>query len=196
MRRAVAVSFVAAAVAVGACGGTASPSGTAATSGPPATATTAGATPSHPAIPTRFPLPTQALAVDPCRLTAAEISAVVKFAVTKKAKNNPGQCEYLADPGGSVWFSVDAASVLDQRRDKNDETFSLGGRYVTIADEKGFAHEAFTAVKNPGDKSPGVIADFQAWLAPGHLKIRIYYPQGGTPPGRANVLTLAHKMLG
>jgi hypothetical protein len=145
---------------------------------------------------TQLTIPAPALAVDPCKLTDAQVSAVVGFAVVKKKTNISGQCEYLHDPGGSVWFSVDAASTEDLGRGKSEETFSLGGRYVTITDEQGFAHDTFTAVKNPGDKSPGVIADLWAWLAPGHLKLRIYYPGGGKPPGRQHALRLAHLMLG
>lgn len=145
---------------------------------------------------TRFVIPTPALAVNPCKLTDAQVSAVVGFGVKKKATNYEGQCEYLHDPGGSVWFSVDAGTGEEEPRAKADESFSLGGRYITITDESGFAHDAFTAVKNPGDKSPGVIADFWAFLAPGHFKIRIYYPSGGTPPGRQHALRLAHLMLG
>jgi hypothetical protein len=143
---------------------------------------------------TRLVVPTQAPSIDPCKLTAAQVSAVVGFTVTRKAKNYPGQCEYVTE-AGSVSFSVDTAPVFEEARAKGDETFSLGGKYVTITDEKGFPHEAFTAVKNPGDKSPGVIADAVVWLAPGTLRLRIYYPQGGTPPGRQHALTLAHKML-
>jgi hypothetical protein len=143
---------------------------------------------------THLVIPSQALPLDPCKLTPAVIAQVVGFAVTRKANNNPGQCEYV-HPAGSVWFSVDASNDLNLQRAKADETFSLGGRYVTIVDETGFPHETFTAVKNPGDKSPGVIADAQTFLAPGHLKLRIYYPQGGKKPGRANALTLLHKML-
>jgi len=144
----------------------------------------------HLALPTQPPPP-----IDPCKLTAAQIGAVVGFAVVKQPPTVSGQCEYRSEPGGLVWFSVDSWATLDLARDKADETFSLGGRYVTITDETGFPHEAFTAVKNPGDKSPGVIADLQAFLAPGHLKLRIYYPQGGTPPGRKHALALAHLML-
>jgi len=145
---------------------------------------------------TRFVMPTPVLAVDPCKLTDAQISGVVGFSVRKSANNRPGQCEYLHEPGGSVWFSVDTSTVEDKPRAKADENFSLGGRYITITDESGFAHDAFTAVKNPGDKSPGVIADGWVWLDPGHLKLRIYYPSGGTPPGRQHALRLAHLMVG
>jgi hypothetical protein len=145
---------------------------------------------------TRIVIPTPTLPVNPCKLTAAQISAVVGFAVTRKAKNNPGQCEYVHADGGSVWFSVDTQDIYDITRDKNDDTFSLGGKYVTITDETGFAHEAFTAVKNPGSLSPGVIADAMVYLHPGRVQLRIYYPGGGKPPGRQHALTLEHKMVG
>jgi hypothetical protein len=182
-----------AAVAATALTGCASKSPAAPAAGGQSTAPVSSSPPARPT----FSIPPQPTpSIDPCKLTAAQISAVVKFSVTRKATNNPGQCEYLHDPGGSVWFSVDTSDVVDLRRDKGDETFSLGGRYITIVDETGFAHEAFTAVKNPGDKSPGVIADAVVYLHPGRLKLRIYYPQGGRMPGRANALTLAHKMVG
>jgi hypothetical protein len=189
MRTSVAVTL-AAALLTG-CGGKSAPSnaGPAATN---ASTTAPAATPTA----TRLVIPTPVPAVDPCKLTDAQVAAVVGFSVKKKAQNVSGQCEYLHDPGGSVWFSVDAGTGEEEQRAKAEDTFSLGGRYVTIADETGFAHDAFTAVKNPGDKSPGVIADFWAFLAPGHFKLRIYYPQGGTPPGRAHALRLAHLMLG
>lgn len=134
---------------------------------------------------------------NPCRLSAAEISAVVGFAVVKKAtQTSPDQCDYpAAAEGGDVWFRVDNTDVVDETRDKSLETFSLGGKYVTIVDESGFPHEAFTAVKNPGDKSPGVIADAMVYLHPGRVVLRIYYPQGGKPPGRQHAITLAHKMI-
>jgi hypothetical protein len=186
-RRTTALVLIAAAALSGCAAKKAGTPAALAGSTPPATATPRPST-------TRLVIPTQVLPLDPCRLTPAAITQVVGFAVTRKAKNNPGQCEYV-NPDGSVWFSVDASNVLDLKRAKADDTFSLGGRYVTIVDETGFAHETFTAVKNPGDKSPGVIADAEAFLAPGHLKLRIYYPQGGQKPGRANALTLLHKML-
>jgi hypothetical protein len=183
-----AAALLVAAALVG-CGS--EPSSPKATGTTPPSATTPAAAPST----TRLVIPTQVPSINPCKLTAAEISGVVGFSVTRKATNNPGQCEYTHDPGGSVWFSVDTAPTLDLTRAKADEQFSLGGKYITITDEPGFPHEAFTAVKNPGDKSPGVIADFFGWLAPGQLKIRVYYPSGGREPGRQHALTLARKML-
>lgn len=186
-RRTAALVLVAAAALSGCAAKKAGTPAAATGSVPPVTATPRPST-------TRIVIPSQVLLVDPCKLTPAVIAQVVGFAVTRKANNNPGQCEYVTE-GGSVWFSVDSSNVLDLKRAKADDTFSLGGKYVTIVDETGFPHETFTAVKNPGDKSPGVIADAETFLAPGHLKLRIYYPQGGQKPGRANALTLLHKML-
>jgi hypothetical protein len=187
------VPTIALLLALSAC---ASPSAAPSAAGPSSTApsTTAPVTPRPTA--TRIVIPTPVLPVDPCKLTAAQITAVVGFSVTRKAKNYAGQCEYLHADGGSVWFRVDASAVYDITRDKNDETFSLGGRYVTITDETGFAHEAFTAVKNPGNQSPGVIADAIVYLHPGRVQLRIYYPGGAKPPGRQHALTLEHKMVG
>jgi hypothetical protein len=188
---AVAAVTAVAAVALGGCGSGTPAAPRAGGSSAPAPA---GASPTT----TRFVIPTPAPPkIDPCKLTPAQIRGVVGFAVTRKPQSSPGQCEYqTADTAGNVWFSVDSADVEDEARAKGEDTFSLGGRYVVVSDETGFAGDAFTAVKNPGDKSPGVIADLWAWLAPGHLKIRVYYPQGGTPPGRRHVLALAHLMLG
>jgi hypothetical protein len=188
MRRTAAVAVLA--VALAGCASSKSPASVSASTAPAGGTTTTAPAPST----TRLPIPLPTPSIDPCKLTATQVSKVVGFAVTRKAKNNPGQCEYVTE-AGNVWFSVDTAPTLELTRAKNDEKFSLGGRYVTITDENGFPHEAFTAVKNPGDKSPGVIADFFGWLAPGQLKIRVYYPQGGRPPGRQHVLTLAHMML-
>jgi hypothetical protein len=180
-------ALLAAATLAGCASGSSSPNAAGTT---PATATTPAAAPT-----THFVVPTQLTKLDPCKLTAAEISAVVGFSVKRDAKNYPGQCQYSHDPGGHVWFSVGTSPTADVTRVKADEKFSLGGRYITITDETGFPHEALTAVKNPGNQSPGVIADFYGWLAPEFLKIRIYYPSGGKEPGRQHALTLAHKML-
>jgi hypothetical protein len=165
-------------------------------SAPAASGSSAPTTSSPAPSTTRFVIPTPVLAVDPCKLTDAQVSAVVGFGVKKKSQNIAGHCEYAHDPGGSVSFSVDAGTGEEEPRAKADENFSLGGRYITITDESGFAHDAFTAVKNPGNQSPGVIADFWAYLSPGHFKLRIYYPSGGKEPGRQHALRLAHMMLG
>jgi hypothetical protein len=184
------------ALLVTACASPSATSSAPTTSGPPA-ATSTTTSPSPRPTTTSFVIPTQTPFIDPCKLTPAQISAVVGFTVVKKATQLAGQCEYPAQPeGGNVWFRVDNTAVVDLRRDKGDETFSLGGRYVTITDESGFPHEAFTAVKNPGDKSPGVIADAVVYLHPGQVHLRIYYPGGDKPPGRQHAIRLEHLMVG
>jgi hypothetical protein len=141
-------------------------------------------------------IPPQVPPFDPCKLSAAQVSRIVGFTVVVQPKRSPEQCEYDARAGGSVWLRVDSNPIINVTRDKADETFSLGGRYITIVDETGFPKGGFTAVKNPGDKSPGVIADAVIYLDPGHVVLRIYYPSGGRPPGRAHALALAHALVG
>jgi hypothetical protein len=170
-------------LALAGCGGASTPAATTGTTPPATTRPTF-------TIPPPAPPP-----IAPCKLTAAHISAVVGFPVGKPKQQQPETCQYDDPAGGNVWFRVDASDAVDVTRDKASDTFSLGGKYVTITDETGFPHQAFTAVKNPGDKSPGVIADGMVYLGPGHLQVRVYYPSSGKPPGRAHALTLLHDML-
>lgn len=134
--------------------------------------------------------------IDPCKLSAATISGIVGFAVTQQPKQYPETCDYRGNPDGSVSISARPEPTVNLTRDKADEKFSLGGRYITITDETGFAKPAFTAVKNPGYQSPGVIADAVVYVDGGKIVLRIYYPSGGHEPGRAHALAIAHKLVG
>lgn len=134
--------------------------------------------------------------IDPCKLSAATISGVVGFAVTQQPKRDPETCDYEGSPDGSVNIAARPLTNIVVKADKSGESFSLGGRYITITDETGFPKGGFTAVKNPGDKSPGVIADAVVYVEGGRINLRIYYPSAGRPPGRAHALRLAHLLVG
>jgi hypothetical protein len=185
-RNAVAVAAVLA-LPLAACGGGSSKAPKAA----PATSASLTRTPFP-----GFSIPSQTLPFDPCKLSSAQVSGVVGFPVVRQPKRVPDQCEYSSAPGGQVSIRVDSSSTINISRDKADETFSLGGRYITFVDETVFPKGGFTAVKNPGDKSPGVIADAVVYLDPGHIVLRIYYPQGGRQPGRAHALALVRALIG